>query len=134
MARITVEDGLKNVPNEFELVMLGAKRAQQLIRGAAPLVKSDNRAVVLALREIEAGKVRKASKENGWCVSCARRRQSRGCLRYSGLRLTLPGPSARKGFPKARCGPPRFRRGGPDLYQVAFPPFQQTIPWPDNER
>ena len=63
MARITVEDGLKNIPNEFELVMLGAKRAQQLIRGAAPLVKSDNRAVVLALREIEAGKVRKAGKE-----------------------------------------------------------------------
>jgi len=63
MARITVEDGLKNIPNEFELVMLGAKRTQQLIRGAEPLVKSDNRAVVLALREIAAGKVRKVSKE-----------------------------------------------------------------------
>jgi len=63
MARITVEDGLKKVPNEFELVMLGAKRAQQLIRGAAPLVKSDNREVVLALREIAAGKIRKATKE-----------------------------------------------------------------------
>jgi len=45
MARITVEDGLKNIPNEFELVMLGAKRTQQLIRGAEPLVKSDNRGV-----------------------------------------------------------------------------------------
>jgi len=63
MARITVEDGLKNIPNEFELVMLGAKRAQQLIKGAPPLVKSDNREVVLALREIAAGKIRKASKE-----------------------------------------------------------------------
>jgi len=63
MARITVEDGLKNIPNEFELVMLGAKRAQQLIKGARPLVKSDNREVVLALREIEAGKIRKAGKE-----------------------------------------------------------------------
>ena len=63
MARITVEDGLKNIPNEFELVMLGAKRAQQLIKGAPPLVKSDNREVGLALREIAAGKVRKASKE-----------------------------------------------------------------------
>jgi DNA-directed RNA polymerase subunit omega len=63
MARITVEDALKNIPNEFELVMLGAKRAQQLIKGAEPLVKSDNREVVLALREIEAGKVRKARKE-----------------------------------------------------------------------
>ncbi len=63
MARITVEDSLKKVPNKFELVMLAAKRARQLINGAAPLLKSDNREVVLALREIAAGKIRKASKE-----------------------------------------------------------------------
>ncbi len=63
MARITVEDSLKKVPNQFELVLHAAKRAQQLIKGAQPLVKSDNREVVLALREIAAGKVRKASKE-----------------------------------------------------------------------
>ncbi len=63
MARITVEDGLKNIPNEFELVMLAAKRARQLIKGAQPLLKSDDREVVLALREIAARKVRKASKE-----------------------------------------------------------------------
>ncbi len=63
MARITVEDSLKNIPNQFELVILAARRAQQLIKGAKPLVKSDNREVVLALREIEAGKIRKASKE-----------------------------------------------------------------------
>ena len=63
MARITVEDCLKKVPNQFELVLLAAKRARQLRKGARPLLKSDNREVVLALREIEAGKVRKASKE-----------------------------------------------------------------------
>ncbi len=63
MARITVEDCLKNIPNKFELVLLAAKRANQLIKGAQPLVKSDNREVVLALREIAAGQVRKASKE-----------------------------------------------------------------------
>ncbi len=63
MARITVEDCIKKVPNQFELVILAAKRAQQLINGAQPLVESDNREVVLALREIAAGKVRKASKE-----------------------------------------------------------------------
>ena len=61
MARVTVEDCLKKVPNQFELAVLGAKRAHQLIRGARPLVESDNREVVLALREIAAGKVRKAS-------------------------------------------------------------------------
>ncbi len=59
MARITVEDCLKKMPNQFELVRLAAKRAQQLIKGARSLVESDNREVVLALREIAAGKVRK---------------------------------------------------------------------------
>ena len=63
MARVTVEDCLKKVPNQFELAVLGAKRAHQLIRGARPLVESDNRDIVLALREIAAGKVRKASNE-----------------------------------------------------------------------
>jgi len=60
VARVTVEDCLKKVPNQFELAVLGAKRAHQLIRGARPLVESDNREIVLALREIAAGKVRKA--------------------------------------------------------------------------
>ncbi len=63
MARITVEDSLKNVANKFELVILAVKRTKQLIKGARPLVESDNREVVLALREIAAGKVRSASKE-----------------------------------------------------------------------
>ncbi len=59
MARITVEDCLKNIPNKFELVLLAAKRARQLIKGGRPLLNSDDREVVLALREIAAGKVRK---------------------------------------------------------------------------
>jgi len=62
MARVTIEDELKKVPNRFELVLLGAKRARQLIKGEAPLLKSDEREIVLALREIAAGKVRKATK------------------------------------------------------------------------
>ncbi len=52
MARVTVEDGLKKVPNKFELVKLATKRARQLIEGAQPLLKSDDREVVLALIEI----------------------------------------------------------------------------------
>ncbi len=63
MARITVEDCLKKMPNQFELVILAVKRTKQLIKGGRPLLESDNREVVLALREIAAGKVRKASKE-----------------------------------------------------------------------
>jgi DNA-directed RNA polymerase subunit omega len=57
MARITVEDCLENVSNRFELVLGGARRAKQLLKGARPLVDSDNKEVVTALREIAAGKV-----------------------------------------------------------------------------
>jgi len=51
------------VPNRFELVMLASKRARQLFNGAKPLIESDNREVVVALREIAAAEVRKASRE-----------------------------------------------------------------------
>jgi DNA-directed RNA polymerase subunit omega len=57
MARITVEDCLDNIPNRFELVLGAARRAKQLLKGARPLVESDNKEVVTALREIAAGKV-----------------------------------------------------------------------------
>jgi DNA-directed RNA polymerase subunit omega len=57
MARITVEDCLGQVPNRFQLVLLGARRAKQLLKGARPLVASDNKEVVTALREIAAAKV-----------------------------------------------------------------------------
>lgn len=58
MARITVEDCLERVPNRFELVLLAARRAKQLLKGARPLVESDNKEIVTALREIAAEKVR----------------------------------------------------------------------------
>ena len=59
MARVTVEDCLEKVENRFLLVMLAAKRVKQLYKGARPLIenKSDNKNVVLALREIAAGKM-----------------------------------------------------------------------------
>ena len=63
MARVTVEDCIKKMPNQFELVLLAAKRVHQLTNSARPLVEADNRVVVLALREIAAGKIRKSSKE-----------------------------------------------------------------------
>ena len=52
MARITVEDCMDKVENRFELVHLSAKRAKQLVKGSRPLVKSTNREIVTALREI----------------------------------------------------------------------------------
>lgn len=59
MSRITVEDCLQKVDNRFDLVMLASKRARQLFKGAKPLIDSDTREVVVALREIAEGKVRK---------------------------------------------------------------------------
>ena len=42
MARVTVEDCLKNVKNRFELVSIASKRARQLMRGQEPKVAWDN--------------------------------------------------------------------------------------------
>jgi len=58
MARITVEDCLKNVESRFELVMLTARRAKMLMKGAKPFVDRGNRPIVTALREIGAEKVK----------------------------------------------------------------------------
>lgn len=57
MARITVEDCLRRVPNRFILVLMAAERTKQLLKGSKPRVQADNKEVVLALREIAAGKV-----------------------------------------------------------------------------
>jgi len=64
MSRITVEDCLNQVSSRFELVMLASKRARQLFKGAKPLVDSDNREVVVALREIAAAKVKRKPHES----------------------------------------------------------------------
>jgi len=55
MARVTVEDCLKVVPSRFKLIHLVIKRLKQLREGAEPLVKSDNKEIVTALREVAAG-------------------------------------------------------------------------------
>jgi len=57
MARVTVEDCLENEENRFALVVLAAHRTRQLMKGAKPLVASGNKAAVVSLREIAAGKV-----------------------------------------------------------------------------
>ena len=57
MARITVEDCLQRIPNRFELIVVAARRAKDLLKGAQPLVSSENKEAVTALREIAAGKV-----------------------------------------------------------------------------
>ncbi len=59
MARITVEDCLKRVENRFLLVHAVSKRVRQIREGSEYLVNSPkNEDIVIALREIAAGKVK----------------------------------------------------------------------------
>ncbi len=57
MARVTVEDCLRNLKNRFDLVIEASRRAHKLELGAVdPLVPRDNdKPTVIALREIAAG-------------------------------------------------------------------------------
>ena len=58
MARITVEDCLKKVENQYDLVLLAKERTSQLNSGSEMLVEQDNdKNTVIALREIGDGKV-----------------------------------------------------------------------------
>ncbi len=58
MARITIEDCLKRVPNRFLLVNMVAKRVRQIREGSEYLVSSPkNEDIVVSLREIAAGKI-----------------------------------------------------------------------------
>ena len=58
MARITIEDCLRQVDNRFKLVHMAAKRVRQIREGSEYLVSSPkNEDIVVALREIAAGKV-----------------------------------------------------------------------------
>ena len=58
MARITVEDCLKKVESQYDLVLLAKERTSQLNSGAEMLVEADNdKNTVIALREIADGKV-----------------------------------------------------------------------------
>lgn len=53
MARVTVEDCLKFVPNRFALVLLVSRRAKQILKGSEVLVPTkNNRYIVSSLREV----------------------------------------------------------------------------------
>ena len=58
MARITVEDCLDKVENQYDLVLLAKERTSQLNSGSEMLVEEDNdKKTVIALREIASGKL-----------------------------------------------------------------------------
>lgn len=56
MARVTVEDCLKQVDNQFDLILKASVRARAIELGAEPMVSRDHHnPTVIALREISAG-------------------------------------------------------------------------------
>ena len=58
MARITVEDCLEKVDNQYDLVLLAKERTVQLNAGAPMLVEEDNdKRTIISLREIGNGKL-----------------------------------------------------------------------------
>ena len=58
MARITVEDCLEKVDNQYDLVLLAKERTVQINAGSPIQVEEDNdKRTVVALREIAEGKV-----------------------------------------------------------------------------
>ena len=58
MARVTVDDCLKRIPNRFQLTLAATYRARQITMGGTAQVEVDkDKATVIALREIAAGKV-----------------------------------------------------------------------------
>ena len=64
MARITIEDCLKKVSNRFLLVNMVYQRVRKIQEGSARLVSSpNNEDVVVALREVAAGKIEMIEKE-----------------------------------------------------------------------
>jgi DNA-directed RNA polymerase subunit omega len=57
MARITVDDCLKQISNRFDLTLAATYRARQLCNGAAPMVEPNrDKATVIALRELATAK------------------------------------------------------------------------------
>jgi len=58
MARITVEDCMSKIDNQYDLVLLAKERTAQLNAGAEMLVPEDNdKKTIISLREIGDGKV-----------------------------------------------------------------------------
>jgi DNA-directed RNA polymerase subunit omega len=58
MARITVDDCLKRIPNRFEMTLAATYRSRQLATGATPMLEANkDKPTVIALREVAQGLV-----------------------------------------------------------------------------
>ncbi len=57
MARITVDDCMKVIPNRFDMSLAATYRARQLANGAQPMIDTTrDKPTVIALRELAAAK------------------------------------------------------------------------------
>lgn len=57
MARITVEDCIKQIPNRFEMSLAATYRARQITNGSQPMIEANrDKPTVIALRELASGK------------------------------------------------------------------------------
>lgn len=58
MARITVDDCLKIIPNRFDMTIAVTARARQIAIGSTPMVDpARDKPTVIALRELAKGKI-----------------------------------------------------------------------------
>lgn len=58
MARVTIDDCLKKIPNRFQMTLAATYRARQIANGATPMVEvSRDKPTVVALRELAEGKL-----------------------------------------------------------------------------
>ena len=58
MARITVDDCLKKIPNRFDMTLAATYRSRQLATGASPMLEANkDKPTVIALREVAQGLV-----------------------------------------------------------------------------
>ena len=57
MARVTIDDCLKSIPNRFQMTLAATYRARQIANGATPMVEANrDKPTVIALREMAIGK------------------------------------------------------------------------------
>lgn len=57
MARVTIDDCLKKIPNRFQMTLAATYRARQIANGATPLIDPEkDKPTVIALREMALGK------------------------------------------------------------------------------
>ena len=99
MARVTVEDCLERIIDQFALVHLASARYRQLHRGAVRLVDNKNKNIVCALREIASDKVRFREDVNDTLRKSEAKRMERSMQPAGGSNAALRAEEAQNATP-----------------------------------